>query len=110
MEVDLKEKVYFSDYLIARNSRSLLRQRSLVSMVSGAMAGILGLSGINGFILYTLCSLCYSMMLYLFATKCKPHLYFKSPADSLLLHGVFGEFLTYLLFWTLVYGLVHIYD
>ncbi|KAI9228212.1 MAG: transmembrane protein 93 [Piptocephalis tieghemiana] len=94
---------------LASNSQTLDRTRSFFSFASGAAAGILGLRSANGFYFFALTYLLHTTGLHLLHAKGKPSLYFRSSKD-LLLEGLPSALLSYVLFWTLLYGIVHVYD
>ena len=62
-------------------------------------AGVLGLTGLSGFVFYVMCSACLSALLY-----------GKYRNAQSLHEGVVGNVLSFVLFWTLFYGLVHVYE
>jgi hypothetical protein len=110
---------------IGHNVRIITYCRSTLAAVAGAAAGILGLQGLSGFFFYFIASAIMSAGLYVW-TNFKPGKYFPgmgAPSGptgassgewmalvNVLTFEVFGSLFSYLLFWTLVYGLVHIYD
>lgn len=75
--------------------------------LAGCTAGILGLTGLLGFIFY-LISLLGFFGLLLVKTGTSHQKYFISR-KSLLTNGFLGGLSTYLLFWTFIYGMVHVY-
>ncbi len=96
--------------------------RSSLAAIAGSVAGILGLEGwVHGILFYLLVSSLLSFCILIFQTRFKPQLYFISGlADgqpsflaatwTVFTDQVFGNLFSYMLFWTLAYGLVHIYD
>uniref|UniRef100_A0A8D2N823 ER membrane protein complex subunit 6 n=1 Tax=Zonotrichia albicollis TaxID=44394 RepID=A0A8D2N823_ZONAL len=72
-----------------------------------ATAGILGLTGLHGFIFYFLASVLLSVLLVLKAGR-RWNKYFKSRRP-LFTGGLVGGLFTYVLFWTFLYGMVHVY-
>ncbi|KAJ3111833.1 ER membrane complex subunit 6 [Phlyctochytrium bullatum] len=81
----------------------------MLAAVAGAAAGILGFQGISGFLFYFAASALMSLALVALPAKFQPAKYF--PMWWMILtHEVFGSLFSYVLFWTLVYGLVHVYD
>ncbi|KAI9297967.1 hypothetical protein K502DRAFT_323039 [Neoconidiobolus thromboides FSU 785] len=86
--------------------------RSCLSMFSGAISGILGLKGYSGFLFYLICSIVMSMLIYVLKvlpTKQRLEDLFVSPMTAMMWHGVLGGLLSHVLFWTLFYGVVHVY-
>ncbi|NXB65648.1 EMC6 protein, partial [Struthidea cinerea] len=68
---------------------------------------ILGLTGLHGFIFYFLASVLLSVLLVLKAGR-RWNKYFKSRRP-LFTGGLVGGLFTYVLFWTFLYGMVHVY-
>ena len=102
-----KPGVVYSDAMIRGNAATIDYIRTSFSTVSGATAGTLGLTGIRGFVFYFVMSMALSMMLY-FKAGTNWNKYFLSRR-SLWTDGVFSGLFTYVLFWTFLYGLVHVY-
>ncbi|MED6244984.1 ER membrane complex subunit 6 [Ataeniobius toweri] len=97
---------FISEMAVRGNAAVLDYCRTSVSALSGATAGILGLTGLYGFIFYFLSSFLLSLLLILKAgrrwNKC-----FKSRR-LLFTGGLVGGLFTYVLFWTFLYGMVHL--
>ncbi|CAG8686407.1 1640_t:CDS:1, partial [Ambispora gerdemannii] len=91
---------------IAHNIKTITFIRSSLSAITGSAAGVLGLTGYSGFLFYAATSLFMSVLIWTVKTKAKPALYFKSGSD-VWTEGVFGGMFSYVLFWTLLYGIVH---
>ncbi|VEL43269.1 unnamed protein product [Protopolystoma xenopodis] len=81
--------------------------RTSIAAISGCTAGILGLTGLMGFLFYLLTS-CILSLLMMQKAGSNWRKYFLQKS-SLLIHGIFGEMTTYILFWTFIYGMVHVY-
>ena len=97
----------YSPFAIRNNLGVVEYCRAFLAVVSGSAAGILGLTGLNGFAFYILVSLLMSILLGL-KTQSKSERYFVSKWH-LLTNGVFGELFTYLLVWTFMYGMIHVF-
>lgn len=91
--------------------------RTSVSFLAGCIAGILGLTGnvtlnalflgLSGFMFYFLSQGLLSFLLFQKGGKFwKKYFVHRS---CLIYNGVFGELTTYILFWTFIYGMVHVY-
>ncbi|KAJ3192947.1 hypothetical protein HK101_005705 [Irineochytrium annulatum] len=93
---------------IQHNIRILNYTRSTLAAVAGAAAGILGLQGLSGFYFYLLASALMSAMLHVYSAKGQPGKYLVGWW-MVLTHEVVGSMFSYVLFWTLFYGLVHVY-
>jgi hypothetical protein len=78
-----------------------------MSALSGSAAGILGLTGLNGFVFYFICSLFLSSLILVYmGTEANKYFITKSQViTSTLWSGI----QTYLLFWTFLFGMVHVY-
>jgi hypothetical protein len=77
-----------------------------MSAITGSVAGILGLTGYFGFLFYGVTALYVSLLVFALKTHGHPGLYFKTAGD-VWTEGVFGGLFSYVLFWTLLYGIVH---
>lgn len=78
-----------------------------VSALSGCAAGILGLTGLVGFAFYLVCSLVISTIIFVSLGE-RFEKYFLSK--QFIFTGVLWSGIqTYLLFWTFLYGMVHVY-
>eukprot|EP00123_Amoebidium_parasiticum_P019431 comp25344_c0_seq1/m.46989 comp25344_c0_seq1/g.46989 ORF comp25344_c0_seq1/g.46989 comp25344_c0_seq1/m.46989 type:complete len:111 (-) comp25344_c0_seq1:683-1015(-) len=81
--------------------------RIMVSAVGGCVAGILGLTNLEGFIFYFGASGAMTVLL-TNKTANKQFDYFQGTSQ-VALDGIAGNLLSYVLFWTFIYGLVHVY-
>ncbi|KRZ71784.1 ER membrane protein complex subunit 6, partial [Trichinella papuae] len=97
----------FSEWAVRNNFSVLEYSRTCQAAASGVAAGILGLTGLAGFVFYFLCALAQSCVWY-WKTDCRWKDYFPN-FSTILLHGLFGGLFTYVLFWTFLYGIVHVY-
>lgn len=98
---------FISEAAVRGNAAILDYCRTSVSALSGATAGILGLNGLYGFIFYFMASVLLSVLLVLKAGR-RWNKYFKSRRP-LFTGGLIGGLFTYILFWTFLYGMVHVY-
>ncbi|KAF9093768.1 ER membrane complex subunit 6 [Mortierella sp. GBA35] len=99
----------YVDMFIAKNGQTMNFIRSSYSAVLGLAAGTLGLTNWNGFLFYFLGSAFLSTLIFVFKAKGKSGLYFRKSFD-VFTEGVFGGLFSYILFWTLLYGIIHVYD
>lgn len=90
------------------NMKQLELFNIVIYMTAGVIAGILGLTGMNGLYLLILVSLISSGGL-LFRMKFDSEQYTSQSIVNLTFSGLTGQALTYILFWTFAYALVHIY-
>ncbi|CAH1258523.1 ER membrane protein complex subunit 6-like [Branchiostoma lanceolatum] len=103
----MKPQEAYSDAAIRTNNAILEFCRTSFSGLSGATAGVLGLTALYGFIFYFVASLLMSLLLILKAGSSWGR-YFKSRW-RIFTSGLMGGLFTYVLSWTFVYGMVHVY-
>ncbi|XP_064609393.1 ER membrane protein complex subunit 6-like [Liolophura sinensis] len=103
----LPETIRYNEPAIRQNAAVLEYCRTSMCGLSGATAGILGLTGLYGFFFYFISSFVLSLML-LLKTGSQWNRYFSSRR-MLFLNGLMGGLFTYILFWTFLYGMVHVY-
>lgn len=101
------EPTLYNEVAIRLNENSLEQCRTSVSALAGCVAGILGLTSYKGFLFYGLSMLFLSFLIYLHIRK-EYRTFFANP-KHIFLNGFFNGLLTYVLFWTFVYGMVHLY-
>merc|ERR1711939_85747 len=94
---------------VAHNTKSLNYVRSTLACISGAIAGILGLTSYTGFAFYFITSLWVGGIVAAYNTGFKPGQYFKQGLLETSTQDLIGNSLSYTLFWTLFFGLVHVY-
>uniref|UniRef100_A0ACD5T7L3 Uncharacterized protein n=1 Tax=Avena sativa TaxID=4498 RepID=A0ACD5T7L3_AVESA len=92
---------------LTSNVRSILYSRTFLSIIAGVVAGIWGFTGLTGFIFYFLIMMVASLGL-LAKSKFSVHTYFDSWS-RILVEGVFGGLMSFVLFWTFAYDIVHIF-
>ncbi|KAL2357712.1 Rab5-interacting protein-domain-containing protein, partial [Cryomyces antarcticus] len=91
---------------VQHNSRVLSNIRSLTASLFGVAAGILGLESYPGFIFYLLGSLLVSVLVLALRAESNPKQYFHRPLGDLWIGDIFGGLMSFVLTWTLFYGLV----
>ncbi|CAO2178743.1 unnamed protein product, partial [Urochloa humidicola] len=92
---------------LVSNVKSLNYSRTFLSIISGVFAGIWGFTGLMGFVFYFLVMMVTSLGL-LVKAKFSVHTYFDSW-NRILIEGVFGGLMSFVLFWTFAYDIVHIF-
>ncbi|KAL8734168.1 MAG: hypothetical protein Q9166_001653 [cf. Caloplaca sp. 2 TL-2023] len=91
---------------VAHNTQTLSNIRSLTSSLFGIASGILGLESYSGFIFYLLGTLLVSVLVFFLLCKGEQRRYFQSPVSELWGGEVLGGLSSFVLTWTLFYGLV----
>ena len=89
------------------NARSLSFSRTSLSVLAGTSAGILGLAALYGFLFYFIVSGILGLYYYVLESQ-SDQVHFLNK-QQLVTSYVFENLFTYILIWTLVYGLVHVY-
>ena len=80
--------------------------RNLTASLFGVAAGVLGLESYSGFLFYLIGTLLVSTLMFFSLAGGQPARYFQSPAVDLWWSDVFGGLSSYVLTWTLFFGLV----
>ncbi|PVZ99970.1 hypothetical protein BB558_003993 [Smittium angustum] len=107
---DIKvEKAYYEP-IVNINNLTLSNIHTLTIWAAGATAGILGLVGYLGFVFFALCWLAITVAISAIKCRNEPSSHFRGGFKELLIGSIFGSLLTYILVWTLFYGLIYIYD
>ncbi|CAF1235563.1 unnamed protein product [Adineta steineri] len=101
------ESILYSDTAVRFNENSLEQCRTSVSALSGCVAGIIGLTSYKGFVFYGFSMLLLSLMIFAFIRH--EHRKFFTNLNHVFVNGFFNGLLTYVLFWTFLYGMVHVY-
>eukprot|EP01126_Amoeba_proteus_P030079 TRINITY_DN2981_c0_g2_i4.p1 TRINITY_DN2981_c0_g2~~TRINITY_DN2981_c0_g2_i4.p1 ORF type:complete len:116 (+),score=18.25 TRINITY_DN2981_c0_g2_i4:71-418(+) len=92
-----------------RNENIVKTIRIFTSLVGGCTAGILGVSGWwPGVAVYLLVTL-YTSFLLAYKTQFHFTPYFSTTTGPVL-EGLFSGFMTFLMFWTLLYDVLHVYS
>ncbi|VVC99493.1 ER membrane protein complex subunit 6 [Leptidea sinapis] len=101
------EPVAYSEAALRNNAIVMEYCRTSMAALSGSTAGVLGLTGLNGFAFYMFSVI---ILWAMFLVKAGPNWkkYYVSR-QSLLTNGFLGALFTYVLFWTFIYGMVHVY-
>jgi hypothetical protein len=106
-EEDVLEKTARNEQAARHNSSLLEYGRTSVAVTAGLTAGILGLTGLYGFCLYFIYSLGMSVILAI-KVGSNWNIYFPSWR-SIWLDGILGGLFTYVLLWTFIYGMIHVF-
>ncbi|GAA5931855.1 hypothetical protein JCM3775_000061 [Rhodotorula graminis] len=94
---------------LVHNNQSLYYVKSTTACLAGALAGILGLTNLAGFALFLATSVSVGGAYSLAQCGANPQRFFVKPSEPLLA-GTLGNCFSFILFWTLFYSLVYIYD
>ncbi|XP_009412423.2 uncharacterized protein LOC103993909 isoform X2 [Musa acuminata AAA Group] len=89
------------------NIKSIYYSRTFLSIIGGVIAGIWGFTGFTCFIFYFLVMAAASFSLAAQA-KFSVCTYFDSW-NRIFLDGIFGGLMSFVLFWTFAYDIVHIF-
>lgn len=88
------------------DSQVLSNIRSLTASLFGVAAGILGLESYPGFLFYLCGTLVVSLLVYFTLAEARPTRYFQSQLSDLWGAELLGGLSSFVLTWTLFYGLV----
>ncbi|KAI3962599.1 hypothetical protein MKW98_008466, partial [Papaver atlanticum] len=97
----------FSAENLQSNMKVIYYSRTFLSIVAGVIAGVLGFTSLTGFVFYFLIMAVTSVGL---AAKAKfnVHAYFDSW-NRVTLDGFLSGLMSFVLFWTFAYDIVHIF-
>ncbi|KAJ0170936.1 hypothetical protein K1T71_013708 [Dendrolimus kikuchii] len=101
------EPVAYSEAALRNNAAVVEYCRTSMAALSGSTAGVLGLTGLYGFAFYVIAVVVLWLM-FMMKAGSNWHKYYVSR-QSLLTNGFLGALFTYVLFWTFIYGMVHVY-
>ena len=87
-------------------SQIISQIRSLTASLFGVAAGILGLESYPGFIFYLVGTLIVSGLILVVLAEGRPARFFESQLSGLWMKDVIGGLSSFVLTWTLFYGLV----
>lgn len=93
---------------VMHNARQLQYIRSCFAAIAGSAAGILGLTNLSGFLFYAVSWVILNGIL--MTRACGSKKYFINGYKDLVFDGAMNALLSYILFHTLLYGLVHLYQ
>lgn len=102
------EKNAFYIDALQYNMKQLELFSIVIYLVAGTMAGILGLTGLNGLILFLAVSAT-SYLALLLKMKMSTLSYTTSSIFGLVFGAASSQALTFILFWTFAFALVHLY-
>ncbi|KAK0258903.1 proliferating cell nuclear antigen [Friedmanniomyces endolithicus] len=91
---------------VQHNARTVSNIRALTASLFGVAAGTLGLESFPGFIFYFLGTAVVSLLIFTLKADSKPEAYFYHPVGDLWAGDMFGGLMSFVLTWTLLYGLL----
>ena len=94
--------------MLVKNNQQIDKFQTVIYIVGGIISGILGLTGLRGLILYLALAAIISVAL-LIKMKFKVSKYTDATLFGLTSNGLSNYSMSFVLFWTLTYALVHIY-
>ncbi|KAF8105566.1 hypothetical protein N665_0157s0140 [Sinapis alba] len=97
----------FSAENLQKNLKVIQNSRTFLSIIAGVLAGIIGFTGLTGFVFYFVVMLITSIAL-IAKAGFSADLYFDSW-NQVLFDGFLGGLMSFVLFWTFAYDLVHIF-
>ncbi|XP_014517586.1 ER membrane protein complex subunit 6 [Vigna radiata var. radiata] len=103
----VNELLTFNAENMQSNMKTIYYSRTFLSIIGGVVAGILGFTGLKGFVFYLLLMALTSLGLIAKASF-STHSYFDSW-NRVLLDGFLGGLMSFVLFWTFAYDIVHIF-
>mmetsp|Transcript_4981 Transcript_4981/g.8641 ORF Transcript_4981/g.8641 Transcript_4981/m.8641 type:complete len:121 (+) Transcript_4981:231-593(+) len=101
------ERQFVSTDNVQKNMRAVMFYRTFVSIVGGIVAGILGLTNLAGFASYFVMMGMVSLGL-ASRTNFNPTAYYPTTR-MITVEGINSGLMSFVLFWTLFYDIVHIY-
>ncbi|BES93595.1 Rab5-interacting protein (Rab5ip) [Nesidiocoris tenuis] len=101
------EMVAYSEMALRNNAAVVEYCRTSMAALSGSTAGLLGLTGLYGFGFYGFAVVGLWVLLMIKGGS-QWRKYFINRR-GVLTNGFFGGLFTYVLFWTFIYGMVHVY-
>lgn len=91
--------------LICTSPQTVSNIRALTASLFGVAAGTLGLESWPGFIFYFLGTAIVSVLIFALKAENKPEAFFYRPFSDLWIGDMFGGLMSFILTWTLFYGL-----
>lgn len=102
------ENIINSEFLL-QNIKQINNFRTIMGIIIGSICGILGINGFFGFLIFILLSLIGSIAIIAFKMKFNSKDFILKKNINFIIDGFTEQLLTFILFWTLLYGLIHLY-
>ncbi|GAB7351489.1 hypothetical protein MBLNU459_g2140t1 [Dothideomycetes sp. NU459] len=93
---------------VQHNAKTVSNIRSLTASLFGVAAGTLGLESFPGFLFYAVGSLVVSLLIFALRADANPKGFFHSPMSELWMGDLFGGLMSFVLTWTLFFGLANL--
>ncbi|KAK3708446.1 hypothetical protein LTR37_011542 [Vermiconidia calcicola] len=90
---------------VQHNARTVSNIRAITASLFGVAAGTLGLESFPGFIFYFIGTAIVSVLIFTLKADNNPKAYFFRPTGDLWVGDMFGGLMSFVLTWTLFYGL-----
>lgn len=103
-----KDTVKVNGDVLQRNMQQIDAAHTVTYIIGGIIAGVLGLTGFEG-LLILLVVAGFSAVLFTVKTKFNVKGYTNISLFDLVKLGISSHLMSFILFWTLTYALVHIY-
>lgn len=104
-----KRVEFFSMENMRKNEAAVEYVHTSMCVLAGCIAGIVGMTGLSGFAFLAAAYVVSAVSVWVFKLGMDVKVYFNTSALSFIFSGVLSQALSFILFWTLAYGLVHIY-
>lgn len=91
---------------VQHNARTVSNIRSLTASLFGVAAGTLGLESYPGFLFYLIGTGLVLVLILALRVNGKQDAYFYKPVSDLWIGDMFGGLMSFVLTWTLFYGIV----
>ncbi|TDH70151.1 hypothetical protein CCR75_001635 [Bremia lactucae] len=104
-----KKVEFFSMEIMKNNEKAVEYIHTSMCVIAGCMAGIMGMTGLQGFAFLAAIYVATAISIWVIKLGMDVKVYFNTSVMSFIVGGVLSQALSFILFWTLSYGLVHIY-
>lgn len=94
---------------LQKNLKVTQNSRTFLSIIAGVLAGIMGFTSLTGFVFYFVVMLITSVGLIAKAGFFSSDLWYFDSWNRLLFDRFLGGLMSFVLFWTFAYDLVHIF-
>ena len=106
---DPNQKDYYDQNRIMANAQSINWARTFMTIIGGVTTGILGITAFRGFLAFVVIYIATSVTLLLKMGFAPGNYMPGMPIVSFLYDGIGGHLMSHILFWTMFYGIVHVY-